>query len=156
VSGWRKALLVLLIVVLVFLPACVTWGRGSWDAFDWAGSVYPPNPASVVPYWVGFVLFALVASPFDLISWPATALFFPDEKEQPSREFYWFSAFGPSIYLGVGGGTLLGTIFYPFGLPFMGDRTDWNDAKPPSDDEPLPPPPGGDTPPRTDPPKSDK
>lgn len=144
---WRTALILLLIVVLVFVPGCVSFGRASWNAFDWAGSVFPPNPVSIGPYWVGFVLFAIVGLPLDLISWPATALFFPDEKDEPSREFYWFSALGPSVFLGVGGGTLLGAIFYPFGLPFMGEKKDWNDEKAPSDDVPLPPPPGGKEPP---------
>ncbi len=144
----RVALLLLLIVVLIFAPGCVAWGRASWDAFDWAGSVFPPNPASIVPYWVGFALFGLIGVPLDLISWPLTALFFPDEKDEPSREFYWFSALGPTVFLGVGGGTLLGGIFYPFGLPFMGDDDDWNKKKAPSDDEPLPPPPGGQSPPK--------
>jgi len=148
VSRKKKALLVLLIVVLVFLPACVPWGRASWDSFDWAGSVFPPNPVSVVPYWVGFVLFAIVGVPLDLLSWPATVLFFPDEKDEPSREFYWFSAFGPSVLLGVGGGTVLGAVFYPFGLPFMSEKRTWNDEKAPSDDDPLPPPPGGKDPPK--------
>jgi hypothetical protein len=152
----KKALVVLLILVLIFVPGCVAWGRASWNAFDWAGAVFPPNPASVVPYWVGFVLFAIVGLPLDLVSWPATALFFPDEKEQPSREFYWFSALGPSVFLGVGGGTILGGIFYPFGLPFMGPESDWNRQPPPPDDAPLGPPPGGTEPPKTDTPKDGK
>jgi MFS family permease len=143
-----RVLLVLLICTLIFFPGCVAFGRASWNAFDWAGSVFPPNPASLVPYWFGFVLFGIAASPLDLVSWPLTALFFPDEKEQPSREFYWFSVFGPSVFLGVGGGTILGAIFYPFGLPFMSEQKDWNEAKAPSDDEPLPPAPGGKNPPK--------
>ncbi len=146
-SGWRRALLILLILVLVFVPGCVTFGRASWSTFDWGGSTFSTNPASFVPYMVGFVLFAFVGLPLDLFSWGATALFFPDEKEEPSREFYWFSALGPSIFLGTGGGTILGAFFYPFGLPFMSEEKSWNTEKPPSDDEPLPPPPGGKTPP---------
>ncbi len=147
-SRSAKVLLVLLVLVLVFVPGCVTLGRASYASYDWAGSVFPPNPASLVPFWIGFVLFGVVGLPLDLITWPFTALFFPDDKEEPSREFYWFSALAPTIFLGVGGGTLLGAIFYPFGLPFMGDKDDWNNQKPPGDDEPLPPPPGGKEPPK--------
>ena len=100
-----------------------------------------------MPYWTGFVLFAVVGLPLDLLTWPATALFYPDAKPDLSREFYWFSALGPSVFLGVGGGSVLGGILYPFGIPFMGDANDWNEVRPPSDDEPLPPPPGGSAPP---------
>jgi hypothetical protein len=97
---------------------------------------------------VGFVLFAVVGLPSTSSRGERPRSSSPTRKEEPSREFYWFSALGPSIFLGVGGGTVLGAIFYPFGLPFMSEDKSWNEEKAPSDDEPLPPPPGGKEPPR--------
>jgi hypothetical protein len=151
----RKLRLLALLLVLVLLVApqgCVSVGRASFAAYQWGGETFMANPVSLIPYWVGFVAFGLVGVPLWLVSWPATAIFFPGEKEEPSREFFWFSALSPSIFLGTGGGTILGGIFYPFGIPFMSDKKDWNDEKAPPDDEPLPPPPGGDRPPEKSPP----
>ena len=131
-------------------PGCVSVGRASWKAYSTTGEWFADNPAAWIPYWIGFGIFGIVCSPLDLISWPLTLIFFPDEKEEPSREFYLFSAISPTILGGSGGGTLLGAIFYPFGMPFMkseGEKT-WNDAKPAPEDQELPPPPGGDAPPK--------
>jgi hypothetical protein len=148
-GGWRRLVASLLVVAsLSSMPACVSFGRASWNAYDWSGATYPPNPVAIYPYWLGFFVFAIVAAPFDLVSYPLTAIFFPKEEKEISGEFYWFSAIGPSILVGVAGGTILGSIFYPFGMPFMDDRKDWNSEKAPSDDEPLPPPPGGHEPPK--------
>ena len=58
----------------------------------------PPNPVANVAFWVGFIIFGVVGLPLDFISWPLTALFFPDDKEEPSREFYWFSALSPTVF----------------------------------------------------------
>ena len=144
----RVVLVLVLVLVLVFVPGCVGIGRASYNAYDWAGSVFPPNPVALIPFWIGFVLFGIAGLPLDLLSSPLPIVFFPDEKQDPSREFYWFAALSPTVFLGAFGGTILGGIFYPFGIPFMGDKDDWNSKRPPADDEPLAPPPGGDEPPK--------
>jgi hypothetical protein len=136
-----------LAVALTLPQGCTTWGRASYKTYDTCGAWFADNPAAWIPYWVGFGLLGIAVSPLDLISWPLTAIFFPSDKEEPSREFYLFSAVGPTVFAGAAGGTLLGAIFYPFGMPFMKSEKDWNDAKPPPEDEQLPPPPGGDAPP---------
>jgi hypothetical protein len=146
----RRFSIVLALALTLASPGCVGWGRASFKTYDWSFSTFQANPVAQWPFYVSFFLFAVAGVPLDLVSWPATALFFPKEDRALTADYYWFSAAGPSVFLGAGGGTILGGIFYVFGLPFMGDSEepkDWNDVKAPSDDEPLTPPPGGTAPP---------
>lgn len=146
----RRRLVETALLLALLQPAgCASWGRASYKTYDTCGAWFADNPVAWIPYWVGFALLGIAVSPLDLISWPLTIAFFPGEEQEPSREFYAFSAIGPSIFVGAGGGALLGAIFYPFGMPFMKSASDkgWNDAKPVPEDQDLPPPPGGDAPP---------
>lgn len=147
----RRRLATVALALALLQPAgCVSWGRASFKTYDTVGAWFADNPVAWIPYWIGFGLFGIALSPLDLFSWPLTVAFFPDEEAEPSREFYYFSALGPSVFAGAFGGTLLGGLFYPFGMPFMKPESErsWNDKKPVREDEELPPPPGGDEPAR--------
>jgi hypothetical protein len=146
-DGARRGLLVLLVVAVLFVSTgCPSVGRTAYHYFDWAGETFTENPVSMVPFTLGLVIFFIAGLPFDLFSWPITAIAYPDEDKRHDTEKYWSCAFAPSMFLGTSGGILLGGIFYPFGIPFTPSDKSWDDERP-RDDQPLSEPPGGSSPP---------
>jgi hypothetical protein len=133
------------LLLCVYTTGCVSTGRASHAGFDWSGEVFPANPVSVVPYFTGVVLGAIAGSPLLLISWPATAIGYPEDGDEEDE--IW-STLSPVGFTGTGFGTLLGGLFYPFGMPFMDaeeDEDGWDDEDNWEEDDNFDDgPPGGD------------
>lgn len=134
----------MLLCLLLFLSGCVSVGRGSHKVYDWTGEVYPENPVSIGPYFFGLVTGAVASSPLLLVSWPATEVAYPESGDEEDK--LW-STLSPVAVTGSLVGTILGSIFYPFGLPFMdaeANEDDWEESEDWEDDNFDEGPPGGD------------
>lgn len=140
----------LLLCSMLMVSGCVSVGRGSHKAYDWTGEVYPENPVSIAPYFLGLTTGALGSSPLLLVSWPMTAIGYPESGDEEDK--LW-STLSPVAVTGALVGTLLGSIFYPFGLPFMdaeaqedeweeseewGEEDNFDDGPPGGDEDPVP------------------
>ena len=50
------ALLTALAFAIATAPGCVALGRATNDAYTWSSATFTPNPASVLPWFLGFGL----------------------------------------------------------------------------------------------------
>lgn len=144
--------LVLVLAVLVAMPGCVATGKTAYSYFNWAGETFTANPVSMVPFTLGLVVFFIAGLPLCIISWPISAIAYPTAEKKADPEPYYAACAAPAFFLGTSGGVLLGSIFYPFGIPFLPDKAEkdaWENE--PAPEGPLPPPPGGDKPPAREP-----
>jgi hypothetical protein len=139
-----RPLVALVLTAALGLQGCRAVGHTSNGYFDWGGRTFTTNPASLVPYCLGFTVFFIAGLPLDLFSWIGAALAWPEGR----GEDYQAAALAPSIFLGVSGGTLLGAPFFPLGLPWW--NPDRDDAETPSST----PPPASQPAPTTNAPKT--
>lgn len=141
----RRAAWLAGLMVLTNLTGCVALGDAGRGTYDLGGEVFPPNPAAIVPYFVGLGLGAIASSPLLLLTWPGALLFYPEDGEKDGK--IWSSIY-PATFLGTTVGALLSLPFYPFGLPFTPEDDGEGWAEVDEDDRAFEDgPPGGDAPP---------
>ncbi len=99
-------------------PGCRALGKAGAESYAWGNEVFTGNPISVVPFFTGLALGAIAGLPLAIISGPLTLIAYPREDRE---EYFYSSAFLPSLSLGTFFGTVLATPFYPLGLPFVPD-----------------------------------
>lgn len=122
-----RPLLIILALSATLSSGCASVGRGGKATYEWSAATFTENPASIAPSFVGLGVGAIAASPLLLLSWPGTAIALPADADDEDR--IW-GTLAPLGYVGGALSTVLGGIFYPFGIPFMNpeiEGDDWND-----------------------------
>ncbi|MEZ6188468.1 MAG: hypothetical protein R3F62_26135 [Planctomycetota bacterium] len=115
-SRWGACVLALW---LALSSGCQGAGQWSSDLYVGSSSAFTPNPASVVPYFVGLGTGFVLGLPLCLVSLPLALWSHGGEDDE---RFFGLTAISPSLTLGSLTGSALGAPFYPLGWPFVPDE----------------------------------